>query len=717
MSHNPLFYLIPIFLLCMCGYAAEDAAQQSSVNGIQVDLREPVYSEGTLSTDKGGVITGPDLRIQAKNISYTRKNEKGACVHSLIAEGDLTIEFGDYILVGQRLEYDFNENTGLVYDGRTMVEPWYMGGETIRLCSDGSYVIYNAFITTSENRITSWQISSKEATLREGRLLNAKDVQFRFFKIPLLWVPSFNANLDSIFDAPIRYYFKWGGKQGPRLGFSYEIFSWNRFKSFARLDYRFKRGPGGGIETYYRSADHKTIFQTINYAAYDNSLTRLSERKRYRFQGFYGTKLDNDKITLELSYDKLSDKDMASDYKDSGLDIEIAERSQLCIRRIERDWIGSFFVSPRLNNFQTIKQQLPAFENSWRPFTWGETGIISENQFSASYLDFEYSNSLINVHDYSSTRVELSTCSYRPFRYRQFNIMPEVAGIGIFYGNSPSHNPKWLAIGKMGCGVNTRLFRQYSNFRHVITPYANYEYYTYPTVSPNDHYIFDIDDGWYRLNQLKLGITQSLNFKNCDGWMNRSLYADLYAYAFFDTKTIPQTIPKVYAQVIYYSSPFVRHTLDTAWDFYENQLDHYNFRTEWTVNADLAIAAEYRHRDAFAWRKVDYSNFILDSFRTISQLRHSSLSDRRDTLLLHFFYRFHPNWAVEFESRHGWNRRTEPSYTEYEIDLLATLPSAWNLKMSYQHYEREDRIAFYISVGIKKPDQAKYCQLIPKLEF
>src|SRR5690606_37330527 len=118
----------------------------------------------------------------------------------------------------------------------------------------------------------------------------------------------------------------------------------------------------------------------------------------------------------------------------------------------------------------------------------------------------------------------------------------------------------------------------------------------------------------------------------------------------------PATIPKVYSRLIWHSFYSVKHICETAWDFEENQLDHFNLRTEWTVNSDVAIAAEYRHRSAYCFRKADPYNFFVDSFHSVKRLRKSQMSDRRDTLLAHIFYRLHPNWSVEFESRHGWNR-------------------------------------------------------------
>lgn len=683
--------------------------------GINVDLREPVYSNGVVTTEKGGVITGPDLRIQAMFITYTRRVEDGTPVHAIVAEGDLMLEFGDYIFVGDRLEYDFHTKTGVIYNGRTMAEPWFFGGSLIYLCEDGSYNFENCFVTTSENRNTDWELFAESASLSDGYMVRARNIRLKIFNIPVLWAPSFCANLNTIFDSPVRYNVKWGSRQGHRFGLIYELFSWNRLKAFLRLDYRLKRGLGGGIETRYLSEDHKTSFQSINYAARDSSIIHPGQRLRYRFLGIGDSLLMNDKVTVHLSYDKLSDIDMPTDYNDRGLDLGIAERTELLIRRQEDRWISNLVTHVRINNFQTIKQELPTFATSWRPFEFGSTGIIADNSFKASYLDFSYGNNQLNVHDYSSTRLELSPLFYRNFSAGMINITPEVGGVLLAYGNSPRHAAKWLTLGKFGLDINTQFWRHFSHCKHVVTPYIDYSYYTMPTVSPNDHYIFDIEDGWYRLNMMQFGLAQSIYCKQEDGYIMRRLYADLWANTFFDTHTFSAAIPKVYGNVMFNSFSFLRHNLETAWDFQNRVLDHYNISTEWTINADIAVAAEYRHRSPFDWRKADHTNFILDSFRSISELRHSQLSDRRDTLLFHIFYRFHPNWAFEFKSRHGWNRMYEPAYNEFEIDLLGTLPSAWNLKLSYQHREDDDRVSIYMTIGIKRPNCG--CACIPSLEF
>jgi hypothetical protein len=677
-----------------------------------VDLREPTYADGVLCTSKGGVIQGPKLRIQALNICYTRKMIEGKPICSIKADTYLIIEVGGYVFVGDSLDYDFQTQQGTIYNGRTGVEPWFFGGERIDLLPDGSYVIINGFATTSENVNADWMITSASAHLQNRSLLSAQNVRFKVFNLPVLWIPSLYLNLKTIYDSPIKYRFSWGGRQGTRLGAAYELFSWDRWKAFVRGDYNLKRGPGGGLEAYYISNDHVTYFHTINYIACDDSLANLHEKTRYRLLGLYKDFFFDRKVSIELTWDKISDIDMPSDYYDKGIDLDTAEKTQLHMRNQQTNWLTNFWTRVRVNNFQTIKQELPAIEARHRPFIFGRTGIISDSVFKASYLDFEYTDHLVNSADYASTRLEVRPRFYRPFRAGPVTITPEVGGTGIYYGNSPLHKPKWLAVGTFRCNVNTHLYHTYDWGKHVIEPYANYTYYTFPTSSPNEHYVFDITDGWYRVSMLTYGFRNTLLVKTSPLSLSKILSVNLFTRTFFDTHTFKQATPKVYAEISYFLSPRVKHTIDAAWDFEENILDHFNIRADWTLGRDCAVAAEYRHRDSFCWRKVDDTNFVLDSFHPIKELRSSSLSDRRDTILFHYFYRFHPNWLVEMKTRHGWDRRHEPAYTEYEVDLLTTLPSGWRIKCSYQHYQNDDRFAFYLSLGAQRPNPpTDRCQL------
>lgn len=713
--------ILGCLLTCCANLTAEssdDLLKTVFAEGISVDLREPTFSDGTFTTNKGGVITAPGLRIQAQHIVYTRKmSDCGEPIFNLTAEGDLMVNYGEYIFVGEKMIYDFQDKTGTIYTARTGIEPWFFGGAVIRLNTDGSYAAESGFITTDENICSDWKISVEAASLTEERFLKAEHIKFQFQHRSYFWLPYLKFDLDSIFDSPISYYVKWGGREGPRAGLSYEFISWNRFSAFLRLDYRINRGPGGGFETWYRSLDHKTFCQTINYVARDNSVYLPRERFRYRFEGAFSTLLYNDTVSIDLTYDKLSDQDMATDYDDNGLELETAGRTQLDINRQDRNWIANLYTRLRVNSFETVKEELPSFLHSWRPFALWNTGIISQNQIKLSYLDFAYATHSHNSHDYSASRFAFSHLLYRPFTMNSITVTPEAGTNAIFYSNGPhGEDAKWLVLGALGCEVTAPFYKFYEHGKHVMEPYASYHYYSSPTISPHQHYIFDIDDGWVRLNMMRFGTRHSLYKKTCDGNISRYLYQDLYANAFFDIPTIPQTIPKVYSRTTWRPNEFLKYTLGTAWDLEMHQLDHFNIRAEWTANADFAISTEYRHRSAYDWRKADRDNFMLDAFHTINELKHSTVSDRRDTFLLHMFYRFYPNWAIECESRQGWNRKRQRAYSEFELDLLTTVYSAGNVRLSYQHREGEDRVAIYFSVGLKRPDSCDET-FIPNIDF
>lgn len=685
--------------------------------GININLNEPTFSEGVLSTDQGGVISGPEMRIQAQKLTYIRKKNEQEKVEIIQAEENLLVEFGDYIFIGDSIEYNLTTETGIIHNGRTSVEPWFFGGRTIELLPNKSIIIHDGFVTTSADIHPEWSISTQKTTLSNKRYFTAYNVKFRIFNFPFFWLPRFSTDLSTIGESPIHYAFRFGGSQGPRMRMIYEIFSWDRFKAFLRFEYRLNRGPGAGFTTEYHSRDHKMHLETINYVARDSSIQDPNEKIRYRFQGIYKHLLNNDNTRINLCWDKLSDKDMAEDYNDETLTIYDAGRTELQIRHQERSWIANLFTTVQLNSFQTVKQEIPELEWRFHPISIGNSGVISETLIRAGYLDYDYASNLKNVHDYSSTRLQLIQNIYRPFYLGPIVATPEAGLLAMHYSNSPQKESRELYSGLFSLRTNTHIFRFYGQNKHVLEPYANYQYYTSPTTNPNDHFIFDIDDGWYRLNTLRFGLNNNFYTKDPRGnCVHRYLQLDLFTNAFFDTNTIPDVFQKVYAHLIFNSFRNLRHSIETAWNLQKNQLDYFNSRVDWTCSANLAIAIEFRHRGPYDWRKVDYDNFILDSFRSVEQLRHSQLSDRRDTLLLHTYYRFHPYWALEVQIRHGWNREFEPEYLEFQTDLITNLGSAWNLKLSYQQKEDEHRFSFYFTLGTKRPNQLSYCP-VPCVEF
>jgi len=672
--------------------------------GVTVNLRNPVFTDGVLCTEEGGVIETPKIRIQAERICFTQRQVEDERDVAVIAEGNIIVSFGDYIFVGDRLEYDFITKQGVITNGRSAIEPWYFGGNEIYLYGEDQIRIVDGYVTTSESDDPDWAIRTQTTVITSEHLMTAWGIEFHFFRWPLFWLPKMKLNLDSIFDSPIRYRVRWGGKQGLRLGMVYEVFDWNDFKTFLRFDYRLQRGPGGGIETHFESPYKNHWFHTVNYIANDSSIDDPKERTRYRLEGFYHNEWDCGHTGIDLSYDYLSDKEMPTDYEDNGLNIDAAQRTQLNLRRQEDELVvANFFTRIRINEFQTIKQELPSVATIFHPISLGCTGLISDNTLRMGYYDFKYAEDEEDVMDFHAWRCQFFHRIYRPINLNKITVTPEAEGIAILYGSSPEQTVRWLLAGRLGGEAKTSIYRCFKNFKHVIEPYISYNYISDPNINPNEHYIFDITDGWFDVNAFRFGARQLIFVKPNECFVSPYLTLDLYSYAFYDTPTISKLIPKVYADFEWRPSYYFKHIIGTAWDNERNALNYINYRIEATLSEYIAMSCEYRQRSSFWWRKVRYNNFILDSFRTEQQLRDSLVSDQRNTVLAHLYARLEPNWATQFIIRHGWNRLNEPSYTEYECDLLFYLRASWQGRLSYQKRVGEHRITMYFTLGGERP--------------
>ncbi len=670
---------------------------------LMIDLKNPSFSQGIISTEEGGVISGQGLRIQGKKIQYINRLENGIRVQRIIAEGDLMLEYANRAFVGSKLDYDFTSQTGTLWDGKTFVDIWFLGGDRIELQSDGSFYICNAYVTTCESQENTWEINAKKVKITEDQLLSARNIRLRFFKVPLFWLPAFKSSLKALADSPIRYKVVWDKGLGPRLTMRYRVFSWRELDLFFRLDYRIKRGFGAAFESEYFSADKATTFVTRSYGARDKTFPNEKGPHRYRLQGLYHTENKAGTTQLHLTWDKLSDTRMVGDFRSDDFEINTEKRSRFVLsHQVDRCFLN-LKVQPRLNRFQSIDQQLPLFSLGIRPFALGNSGILMNNYINAGYLDYVWANDLKNrfrmlglPSSTKSARVETQNELYRPFTIKNCTLTPSIGVIGIFYSNNPAHHPVSQGIFTYGFEAKTQLYRRYSKLKHTIEPYLQFQGLTSPTAHLSHHYYFDINDGYDQLNQLRVGIRNSLlNPKQSPFFP--FLAFDLYTNGFFGNRAFAQSFPKYYLAMNWNRPSYsVRGTV--AWNNEEQLFDFANIATAWTINEDFAFTLEFRHRSKYDWRKANHQNFIVDVARPIQELLESPLSDGRDTLLARFFLRLSPKWSVDVQSRHGWGRRHEPRYNAGKVDLYTLLSCSWRLRLSYERMPNDNRFSGAVSL-------------------
>lgn len=679
-----------------------NAFEEIFKQGVVVDLRSPLLKNGVLSTNKGGVVTAPGIRIQAKNITYT----KNASSFKVEAYEDLMVEYGDRVFIGKHIEYDFNLNSGTITEGTTSIDPWFIGGALVRLKPNGEYQIEDGYITTCENIDSEWQVSAKNVLVPKDNKITANNIQVRFLNLPLFWLPSFKGNIKKFLRAPVRWQVHWGGARGTRLTMRYRFLSKKQLNAYMRIDYRLSRGFGMGIETNYLSKSQKTSFLTRNYLAYDISSSDPKKHRRYRFEGQYNKSFQDDRTSLDIKYDKLSDSEMPSDFDDSDFHLETAQRTEFLLRRREDPWILSLITRARINSFQSLRQETPTLEWRIKPFNIAETGILSDNNFKASYLSFEHAKHIDRSRNFESSRFQSQNFLYRPFKSKYGTFTPKAGIICSYYDKSPLDTPSGTLLSITGGEINVPLHQTRGKKKHIITPYLTYDYYKNFKNNVEEHYIFDFDDSWSSLNMMRLGFKNSL-YEKKEHEIHPVLDLDIYANAFFQTKTFPRKIPKIYADLSFSKFQNLAFKADGAWNFDQKKVDRYNLLARWTKNEDFALSAEYRSREAFDWRKADKQNFFLESFRNENVLANSTLSDKRATVLGNLYCRLSHNLVAHIQSRHGYKRADAPKYNEFQLDILTSIRCGWRLKLSFQNTESDNRVSFHVRLNegeIKKPE-------------
>lgn len=676
---------------------------------VVVDLKDASYEEGIIYTSKGGVVSKGCLRIQARCITYIKKKSEGKDIEKIYASKDILVIFKDKLLVGSSLEFDFEKNEGVLLDGIVVQEPWVVGGKKLHFKTDGSYKLVDGFLTLCDSTEQDFAIRADIIDISKCGIITANDIHLRLFDFPLFSFPDIKSNAEALLDLPVQVRFTLGGIEGSYVTLRYKALQLENLRAFLRADWVFNRGPGGGFDIDYCNKQANRFFYAKNFAVWDRSYDDPNNFFRYRFEGNYRECFLDGKTQAKLTYDFLSDTEMGTDFSADEFNLETGQATELIVNHKEDLWMADFTARAKVNSFQTVNQELPAVAVGVKPLSLGNSGIISDTRFKAGYLNYAYAEGTPNVSDFESSRVELDENFFRPFNFAKYaKFTPEVGAFLIHYGTDNYNSSAMQAIGYYGLNLSTEFFKTFETSKHIIQPYLCFKGWTSPTVSQNAAPIFTINDGFSKLQLVRLGITNSIYEKCFCNSIVRTLWLDLYTYGFYGINTMEKRVPRIYAALNFVPIPTLTCKVETGFNRETNSLDIFNMFYLWTLNEDFALGVDLLSRGPRWWRKCQYENFMLDAFRSEEELQNSLLSDRRNTFLAHLFYRFHPNWKLEAKTRIGWNRQYQNPYYEYKIDLETVIGCNWHLKFGYEHREIDNRFIFSFRLGLQRPGTGLY---------
>ena len=691
-----LFYklFLAVFILGLLCHAnsrtlAKEDEQQLPVQvaGDKIEyLKESHLIKGTGNI----VVHYKEIKITCDEVSIHTDTQ------DIFAHGNTKLFKDGTIETGDNLHYNYGTHTGTYLVPRGFTDPWFTGGDTVEKCEDNSYKITNGYITTDEYPDPIYRLCATTILIYPKEKIILKNMTIRYKNFPVFWFPYYRKSLDdkeSIFTMVPGFNNRFGGF----LLTSWSLFETPTIKIKAHSDYRFKRGPAGGLDLKYAFEKHEIDGLIQTYMAFDKKYEpyqtegETREKTRYFIHADQRWEMTKN-ITSRLQCNYLSDPDFLDDFFRDENESEMQKETYIdAAYHTENIEVGLLF-SKRLNSFYNTLERLPEFRIEL-PKRRIAIIPIADNQLPVFYKSTsKISNFKFRFKDDSE---ELDYDSVRAYTFHELSMPKKYFGwlnFEPFTGIREVYYSKTLSAGDdtfrhiFNCGfkTSTKISRVYDVYdkeweidllRHVIEPYVEYNYIPEPNIDREELYHFDSVDKLDKRNDFKLGVRNKLQTKrNKSTWDIVNLNTWIYYYV--NSKEIDgeqDTIEKHHFSNIYFDCALfplssLSLNIEGAYDQYDHHLDK--------VYTDIT----YRQLDEWS-----------------ISLGHRYNRDQNDQIAIETAYRIHPEWLLRNYIRYDIKDH-QLSQHEYVIEKDLR---CWTLSFHYRKDEPRDENAFFITFKLK----------------
>lgn len=315
------------------------------------------------------------------------------------------------------------------------------------------------------------------------------------------------------------------------------------------LDYFSERGPGVGASVEYVRDDY--YGEMLGYIIHDSGedrLGRISSRRnleppdetRGRFGFRHRQYLPYDwQLTTEVSY--LSDENFLESFYRSEFNNGKPQETLVYLKRLKDNWAFSFLAKPRINDFETVTEELPTLEyhlkgqSLWdhKLTFYSDTQIGRQRDRQGSGASSSMSQ---DFYTFAFTRNEVDL----PLLLNAVKVVPYVAGTYAFEdqagftrtldGRAIHPGDDSVGLGEVGVRMATMLWKEdpfyksefwdLNGMRHIIKPHFEAALYnaTDNSFDMRDTYNLGLSQRW----QSRRGTPQNLRSFN---WMRLDVNA------------------------------------------------------------------------------------------------------------------------------------------------------------------------------------------------
>ena len=430
------------------------------------------------------------------------------------ADGNVRIESGDQLWVGDHIYYNFKTRQMRSEQFRTGKTPVFAGGGG--LTGDSSNRVYtatNAFVTTDDAAEPAYKVRASKIKIIPGKSVQMWNAVVFVEGVPVFYFPYYQRNLGphaNNFTTTPGY----RSLYGAYLLNTYTWFLGDVTDGKIHLDYRARRGVGAGPDVnlhlgrwgeaalkYYYQNDSR-LYSGTNGVPFASEIPQ--NRQRF-YLGWQATPATNLNLKALVNYQ--SDPLFVHDFFEGDYNANPQPNTFVEANKYWDNWSLDALATPRVNSFYNQVERLPDVQLTGFRQQVLDTPVYYDSQSSLGYYRSFVSNAgstnigVYSMHDGSYTNSAARADTYHqltlPWTFFQWlNVAPRVGGRFTYYGSrstgyTNSNTDVYRGVLNTGVKVSfkvsrlwvnaTNSFFQVDGLRHVMEPSADYVFVPRPS--------------------------------------------------------------------------------------------------------------------------------------------------------------------------------------------------------------------------------------------
>lgn len=500
-----------------------------------VPAKQPIVVDGDHVEYLQGqkkVIGYGNVSIKYNDIVLTcERIEVDITTHEAVAEGNVTITQNNAYFIGDKINYNFDTRSAAVDYGYVNANPFFGRAENMdKAAGKDEFSLMNGSMTTCDLDRPHYRIKAERIRIYVDDRVVANNVMFLIGDVPVFYLPYYVQPLRHQKKSHITVIPGRSKDWGYYALTAYRYYLSDNNRGDILLDYRAKKGLGGGINHYIDSEVGSGAFKAYyaqegNKLAFDDNTGETVDRYRYQYRHRWDMKEYDTNAILEFNY--LSDPDIIRDYfYNEYEELGANPDSYLSLITSKENYTTEFLVRKRFNNFYNVVERMPEYKIDIMNYKIGDTDFYYSSNTSGVYLNQTFAKTADTPKDQNTIRLDTyQQISYAMRFFRTLNVTP-YAGIRETYYSRNRWGDTNVARTAFSEGVDAsikfyKIYDVNTNFagldinkiRHVITPTASYYHTHQPTISPDNLFQFDSIDALDTQNGVRLGLENKLQTK------------------------------------------------------------------------------------------------------------------------------------------------------------------------------------------------------------